>query len=100
MTPRIRRKARRGTVLPMVVICLVALMGLLALAIDIGMVAVARSQAQNAADAAAMAGARTFNGNAGYNYDQVPGKAISAATLNNVLGKAVVGDPASYGNPT
>src|SRR3954453_16581405 len=96
---RTRIPARRGAVLPLVVLSLVALVGMLALAIDIGMVAVARSQVQNAADSAAMAGARTFNGSSDYNYGAVPGNAIRAASGNKVLGTAVGGDPASYTNP-
>ena len=48
-------QTRRGVVLPLVAVCLIALIGLVALAIDIGMVAVAKTQAQNAADCVAMA---------------------------------------------
>lgn len=95
-----RKQPRRGAVLPLVAICMVALMGMLALAIDIGMVAIARSQAQNAADSAAMAGARTINGSATYNYAQVPINAITAATDNNVFGTAIQGSPGSIANPS
>jgi len=52
-----KQPKRRGSVLPLVAFMTVALMGLLALAIDLGMVAVARNQCPNAADASAMAGA-------------------------------------------
>ncbi len=91
------KAARRGAVLPLVALCLVAVVGMLALAIDIGMVALARSQCQNAADAAAMAGARTINGDvsSNYNYAAVPGNAVKAAVANKVLSQAVAGDPAS-----
>ena len=41
--------------MPLVAICLVGLMGFMALAIDIGILAVARNQAQNAADAVRLA---------------------------------------------
>ena len=41
---------------------LVGLMGFVALAIDIGIIAIADTQCQNAADNAAVAGARTLNG--------------------------------------
>jgi len=47
-----------GAVLPTVAVCLVGLMGFIALAIDIGLMVAARSQCQNAADSAALAGAR------------------------------------------
>jgi hypothetical protein len=85
-------------VLPLVTLCLVALVGLLALAIDIGMIAVARSQCQNAADAAASAGARVINGNStsNYNYSAIPGAAIKAATYNKVFTQYVQGDPNNY----
>src|SRR5262245_43435609 len=88
-------RSRRGAVLPLVVICLVALIGMLALAIDIGMIAVARSQCQNAADASAMAGARTISGNKdnNYNFDAIPGNAVRAASYNKVLSVPVKTDP-------
>lgn len=75
----------------MVALCLVALIALTALAIDIGMIAVAKSQVQNAADSAAMAGARTFNGNAvdNYNVSEVPKNAIFAAESNRIFNQNV-----------
>src|SRR5579871_4198542 len=62
MTTRQRHPGRRGTIIPLLVISLIALLGLIALAIDIGLMAVARCQCQDAADAAAMGGARLLNG--------------------------------------
>jgi hypothetical protein len=79
---------------------MIALMGMLALAIDIGMVAIARSQAQNAADSAAMAGARTLNGASNYNYANMPINAVTAATDNYIFGTPVQGDPKSISNPS
>jgi hypothetical protein len=65
-------KGRRpGTILPLVVISLVGVCGFVALAIDIGMIAVAKTQCQNAADAAAMAGARSLDGTASQNLGAV-----------------------------
>lgn len=92
-----KRSKRRGSVLPLVAMCTFAIMGLVALAIDVGMVAIARNQCQNAADAAAMAGARTINGNStgNYNVDAVPKTATTAATSNSVFGTAVKGDPST-----
>lgn len=49
-----------GAVLALVAISAVALVGMLALAIDLGMLYTARSEAQRAADAAALAGASAF----------------------------------------
>jgi hypothetical protein len=95
MRRRNTQASRRGAILPLVVLCSVALIGLIALAVDIGMVAVARSQCQLAADAAAMAGARTINGNSvgNYNVGSVPGNAVAAAVTNQVLSQYVAGDP-------
>lgn len=53
---------RRGVVLVFAVLLLVPLIAFVALAIDLGLVAVAKTQSQNAADVAAMTGARTLNG--------------------------------------
>ena len=50
-------KFRVGMVLPLLAVSMVALLSFVALAVDVGMLAVARTQCQNAADAAAMAGA-------------------------------------------
>lgn len=88
---------RRGAVLVLVTICLVALVGMVALAIDIGMIAVARGQCQNAADTSAMAGARTVSGNkdTNYNFAAVPGNAITAASQNKILNAWVKTDPSN-----
>ena len=60
---------------------IVAMVGFLALAIDLGMLAIAKTQAQQAADLAALTAMRTLNGNSSINYNQ------TAATTNaqNVL---------------
>src|SRR5262249_21582857 len=86
------KQRRKGAVLPLVVICMVGLIGMVALAIDIGMIAIARSQCQNAADTAAMAGARTISGDKSnsYNYSAVPTNAVNAAGANKVLDGSVV----------
>jgi Putative Flp pilus-assembly TadE/G-like len=72
-------------VLPLVTICLVGLMAFLALAIDIGMMAVARTQAQSAADIAALAGARTLTGTPGNNRANAEAEAREAARSNYIL---------------
>lgn len=56
---------RSGTFLPMTAICVVALFSFVALAIDLGMLTVARTECQNAADSAALAGARLLNNSTG-----------------------------------
>ncbi len=90
---------RRGAIIPLVAICLVVILGLVALAIDIGMVAVAKTQAQNAADAAALAGTRTFNQNTGYNLNNVPKQAVTTAVANKLFNAPFKGDPNNIVNP-
>jgi hypothetical protein len=84
--PLLKRR-RTGAILPLVALGMLGLMGVLALAVDIGMIAVARCQCQNAADSAAMAGARTISGDAvaDYNYAAVPAAALKAAVANKVF---------------
>jgi hypothetical protein len=104
---------RRAAVLPLTAMCGTALFGFLALSIDIGMIAIARSQCQNAADSAALAGARTFNGNptagtvngsstGSYNFYLVPGNAVAAAVANKVLATTIPGNASTswdFSNP-
>src|SRR3954469_4654078 len=93
--PTLTRRARRaGSILPLLVICLIALMGMIALAIDVGMVAVARTQAQDVADLAALAGARMFTGDASNasnlnNVATAVATAKAAADNNAILGRPV-----------
>src|ERR1019366_1471887 len=93
-------RQRRGAIIPLVAITLIALLGMVALAIDIGMVAVAKTQAQNAADTGAMVGVRTFNGQTGYNLANAPINAITAATQNKIFSSYVTGSPGSIANPS
>src|SRR6478736_322776 len=77
---------RDGAVLPLVTVCLVGLVGFVALAIDVGMMAVARTQAQSAADVAALAGARALDGkSANNNKVNAEAEAVEAATSNSIL---------------
>jgi hypothetical protein len=87
-----RRGRRRGSILPLVAVCAVGLIGFTALAIDVGMLMVARTECQLAADAAAMAGARTLNGEVSINnnYDQAIPNALLAATSCSVLSKPIM----------
>ena len=88
-TKKNRTMRRRGAVLVLLMVMLVALLTFVALAVDLGMLAVARTQCQDAADAAATAGTRTLNGTAGNNYSNASPSAIAAATANSVLSKPV-----------
>src|ERR1700722_12738820 len=79
----------RGAILPLAAISIIALCAFLALAIDLGLLSVARAQVQNAADAAAIAGARSLNGSSGSNLGTSTANAINQATLNTILGKNI-----------
>src|SRR5262249_54062605 len=84
-------RRRPGTVVCFLAISLVAICALLSLAIDLGMVAIARSQCQNCADAAALAGVRLLNGDASANNnkDAAIAKAQEVAKFNIVNNVAV-----------
>ena len=78
--------ARRGAILPYVAVSMVALLGFIALAIDLGMVMVAKTQAQNAADAAAFAAARSLTGGASANTANYTANGQAVAHENKLLG--------------
>jgi hypothetical protein len=81
------KSARRpGSILPLTAVSLVALMGLIALGVDLGMLAVARTQCQAAADLAALGGTRLLNGNSpNNNLTAAQAFAVTCATDNSVL---------------
>src|SRR5271156_6798563 len=83
---------RRGTVLVLVAICIVGLLICMAMASDIGMMAIVRAQLQQAADTAAMAGARALTGDqsTNNNYSGAAPAAQSTAQANLVMGQPVV----------
>lgn len=72
---------------------LVTLLGMAALAVDFGLFLTARSEAQRAADAAALAGAGVLVASGG-DADAARTAAISTSMLNPVRGLAVAPDPA------
>lgn len=77
-----RRPSRSGTVLPALVVCLVGLFSFVALAVDLGMVAVSKTQCQNAADIAALVGCRNLDNKQPDNtaYDNNRTAALASAT--------------------
>ena len=83
--PKTRSRARRGVIIVYVAVFLVVLMGFVAFAIDLGVIADAKTQCQNAADAAAIAGARVLDGTASSNLSGATAAAIATATNNRVL---------------
>ena len=86
MTRRLRsciRTDREGQTLALVAVMLVALLAMMALAIDLGMAYTARAEAQRVADAAALAGASVF-------LEQNPDSAAAAARAREWAAKNVV----------
>jgi Flp pilus assembly protein TadG len=90
---KVRRPSRpqrsRGAILPLTAISIIGLCGFLALSIDLGMLAVARAQVQDAADSAAIAGARSLNLNGATgsaNLATSTADATAQATRNTILG--------------
>jgi Flp pilus assembly protein TadG len=86
---------RRGAIIPLTALSLIALLGFVALAVDLGLLMIARNQCQNAADSAAMAGARALTGDqsTNNNYSGVQPVAVAAAAANSVLGTPI--DPST-----
>lgn len=84
------RSARRGVALVVLAVCLLVLMAFLALAIDLGMLALAQTQISDAADAAALAATRALNGDTANsndnNYAAATPAAQTAVAANKVLG--------------
>jgi Flp pilus assembly protein TadG len=80
---------RRGSILPLLGVSLVALFGFVALAIDIGRLSVAKVQCQSAADAAAIAGARTIDGTGASSLSSATANAQSAALAHKILSQSI-----------
>src|SRR5208337_2908411 len=85
------RALRRGTVLPLVILTIVAQIGFLALAVDLGLTAIAKTQVQQAADLVALTATRSLNGSAaaGFNQSTATNNAQSILSHNYVLGKSI-----------
>lgn len=86
------RKARanqRGLTLPMLALFIVVLFAFAAMAVDLGVLFTARTSAQHAADAAALAGAFTFVENPLASDDEIKAKAMSIAARSAILGTPV-----------
>src|SRR5438445_526077 len=86
----ITSKKQKGFVLVVLALLLVALIGFLALAVDIGVLYSARTSAQGVADAAALAGAFTFiNDTQSPQPQTASSNALQVARNNSVLGQPV-----------
>jgi len=89
--PAPARNRQRGAVAVMTALCLTVLIGTTALAVDLGRAWVVRNELQNAADAAALAGAGALGRNyATPNWTQAEMKAQSAITLNRTEGSLLL----------
>ena len=86
------RLKRRGVTLALVALILVMVLGLSALAIDLGMIQAASDEAQRAADAAALAGASAFIDYAGAAQmaDTAKSRALTYATANSIRHTPIV----------
>jgi hypothetical protein len=80
----------RGAVLALVTLLLIVFLGLAALAIDLGLMYVARGEAQRSADAGAHAGAGWLMHNPGASEADIRAAAIEFGTRNLVRGSEVV----------
>src|SRR5262249_44276821 len=88
-----------------VVLCTVSMCGLVALAVDIGLIALAKTQLQNAVDSAAVAGARSLDGTSTQNLGSVGSpntaedNAFQMMQLNKVLTDIVATAPVVVNSP-
>src|SRR5262245_60473039 len=93
------RRGEGGYIIVMVAIFLIALLGVMALAIDIGLSFAARTQNQAAADAAALAGAYTFLDTTLPQPGTAQDHATKAAIANKTMGNAITAaDVAAVGD--
>jgi Flp pilus assembly protein TadG len=84
----VNRRSESGAVLVQVALALVVLCGLCALVVDMGILMVARAQAQNAADAGALAGATSLAFDSIQLTAPATASAIAVASQNMVWGAA------------
>ncbi|MGH9393939.1 MAG: pilus assembly protein TadG-related protein [Terriglobales bacterium] len=84
-----RQQRERGLTAVLVTLLLTGLCGAAAMAVDVGVLYSARTSAQNAADAAALAGAFTFLKPANVQPGAATNAAIALAKANSILGQAV-----------
>jgi Flp pilus assembly protein TadG len=87
-----RERRRSGSIIPLLALTVVLLCGFTALAIDVGMLTIAKTQTQNAADLAALTAARTLNGNCSvsqYNNAAATTNAQNILTYNAILQQTI-----------
>lgn len=84
------RSGERGVTMITVAVSITALLAFAALAVDMGLIYTARTHAQHAADAAALAGAYTFLNDAEAQPAAAKNAALAAASANEVLNQPAV----------
>lgn len=84
-----KKSSEHGVTIPMLALFIVVLFTFAALAVDVGVLYTARTSAQHAADAAALAGAATFLNSTASQPAAALNAAIAVAAQNTVLGRAV-----------
>ncbi len=97
MTRHRPRGRRRGSILPVVALMIIALCGFTALSVEIATIATVKLQCQNAADAAALAGARTLDGGTSAKTSQAQSNALAVAAGNTAPGVNSAGKAAQVG---
>ncbi|MCU1306517.1 MAG: helicase/secretion neighborhood TadE-like protein [Acidobacteriaceae bacterium] len=85
----VQQRNERGMTIIMVALSIFLIMAMAALAVDVGVLYTARTSAQHAADAAALAGAYTFSLASEPQPDSARNAAIAMAAKNSVMGTAV-----------
>ena len=94
------RRARRGAMIPLVGVLLVAMVGMLALAVDFGRLENLKADLQTTADAAALAGAVEIVNCCGHNPLQADLAAAAWVAKNPAMQAAVTVDLAQCGRVT
>ena len=82
-------EGRRGTILPIVTVCLGVLCGFTAMAIDIGLMSIAKNQLQNSADSASLTAARTLSGGSNPNLSGATSNGQAAALAAPIVGGTI-----------
>ncbi|MSR49619.1 MAG: hypothetical protein EXS07_06170 [Gemmataceae bacterium] len=84
-------KSRKAAIVPLLAVSMVALIGIIALAVDIGILAQTKSQLQSAADAAALSGSRGLTGDTktDNNRAAVTGLALSTIQASTIMGQTL-----------
>jgi Flp pilus assembly protein TadG len=85
---KFKNKARKAAILPLLAVSMVALIGIIALAVDIGILAQTKSQLQSATDAAAFSGSRGLTGDTSTDNNRA---AVNGLTLSTIQASTIMG---------